>query len=484
MASLKERVNAGILYVTHNLGVIARVADRVAVMYAGQTVEQSTVTDLFASPKHPYTSGLLSCVPKPPGDGEVSSRLKRIPGFVYSSQESEVNSCLFAERCPLADSKCTTSAPALEFIEETSQVRCFHSDKVEPDTWGGAEERISRKDVNSPTVLTGTGITHEYGKRRKKYMAFGPDIDLPVRALNQIDFQMPQGKTLGIVGESGSGKSTLARAVVGLIKAQDGSLQLNGNELDKTVENRSNEDKSAIQMVFQNPTASLNPKLKIKKTLIRSLMRFSKLNKQESEERAASLMEEVGLDPSYLERLPSELSGGEQQRVAIAGAFATNPEIVVADEAVSALDVSVQAQVLGLLEDRQQELGNSYLFITHDLGVVRYISDDIMVVYAGHIAEYGPSEGVLNSPSHPYTEALLSAAPIPDPYAKPNPLRLEGAVPTMREEFTGCFFASRCPRKLGPICDTEAPPIQKISTNENHVINCHIPVEDLEKIQS
>ena len=237
-------------------------------------------------------------------------------------------------------------------------------------------------------------------------------------------------------------------------------------------------------MVFQTPTASLNPKLKIKKTLIRSLMRFSKLNKQESEERAASLMEEVGLDPSYLERLPSELSGGEQQRVAIAGAFATNPEIVVADEAVSALDVSVQAQVLGLLEDRQQELGNSYLFITHDLGVVRYISDDIMVVYAGHIAEYGPSEGVLNSPSHPYTEALLSAAPIPDPSAKPNPLRLEGAVPTMREEFTGCFFASRCPRKLGPICDTEAPPIQKISTNENHVINCHIPVEDLEKIQS
>ena len=369
-------------------------------------------------------------------------------------------------------------------MEENSQVRCFHSSKVSPDTWGGAEERISRKDVDSPTVLTGTGITHEYGKRRKKYMAFGPDIDLPVRALNQIDFKMAQGKTLGIVGESGSGKSTLARAVVGLIKAQDGSLQLNGSELDKIVENRSNEDKSAIQMVFQNPTASLNPKLKIKKTLIRSLMRFSKLTKQESEDRAASLMEEVGLDPSYLERLPSELSGGEQQRVAIAGAFATNPEIVVADEAVSALDVSVQAQVLGLLEDRQHELGNSYLFITHDLGVVRYISDDIMVVYAGHIAEYGPSESVLGTPSHPYTEALLSAAPIPDPDANPNPLRLEGAVPTMREQFTGCFFASRCPRKLGSICDTETPPIQNISARENHVINCHIPVEDLEKMQS
>ncbi|MEC9366645.1 MAG: ABC transporter ATP-binding protein [Chloroflexota bacterium] len=484
VASLKERVNAGILYVTHNLGVIARVADRVAVMYAGQTVEQSDVKDLFASPKHPYTSGLLSCVPKPPGEGEVSSRLKRIPGFVYSSQEAVVNSCLFAERCPLADSKCTTTAPNLEFMEENSQVRCFHSSKVSPDTWGGAEERISRKDVDSPTVLTGTGITHEYGKRRKKYMAFGPDIDLPVRALNKIDFKMAQGKTLGIVGESGSGKSTLARAVVGLIKAQDGSLQLNGSELDKIVENRSNEDKSAIQMVFQNPTASLNPKLKIKKTLIRSLIRFSKLTKQESEDRAASLMEEVGLDPSYLERLPSELSGGEQQRVAIAGAFATNPEIVVADEAVSALDVSVQAQVLGLLEDRQHELGNSYLFITHDLGVVRYISDDIMVVYAGHIAEYGPSESVLGTPSHPYTEALLSAAPIPDPDANPNPLRLEGAVPTMREQFTGCFFASRCPRKLGSICDTETPPIQNISARENHVINCHIPVEDLEKMQS
>ena len=185
-----------------------------------------------------------------------------------------------------------------------------------------------------------------------------------------------------------------------------------------------------------------------------------------------------------MERLPSELSGGEQQRVAIAGAFATNPDIVVADEAVSALDVSVQAQVLGLLEDRQQELGNSYLFITHDLGVVRYVSDEIMVVYAGHIAEYGPSEAVLSSPSHPYTEALLSAAPIPDPTAKPNPLRLEGAVPTMREEFTGCFFASRCPRKLGSICDTEAPPVQKISADDNHVINCHIPFADLTKIQT
>jgi peptide/nickel transport system ATP-binding protein len=215
VASLKERVNAGILYVTHNLGVMARVADRVAVMYAGQTVEQSNVKDLYAHPRHPYTSGLLSCVPKPPGDGEISSRLKRIPGFVYSSQESDVSSCLFAERCPLADSECTTSAPAVEFFDQNSQVRCIHSDKVEPETWGGVDERISRKDVATPTVLTGHGITHQYGKRRKKYMAFGPDMDLPVRALNKIDFEMPQGKTLGIVGESGSGKSILLRALTG-----------------------------------------------------------------------------------------------------------------------------------------------------------------------------------------------------------------------------------------------------------------------------
>ena len=191
----------------------------------------------------------------------------------------------------------------------------------------------------------------------------------------------------------------------------------------------------------------------------------------------------MGLDPSYLDRPPGELSGGEKQRAAMAGAFAANPDVIVADEAVSSLDVSVQAQVLNLLEERQQELGTSYIFITHDLGVVRYISDDILVLYAGHMAEYGPAESVLGVPSHPYTEALLSAAPVPDPDAEPTLIRLPGAVPTMREAFQGCFFAGRCPRKIGPICDETPPPARTGPDSPDHVIYCHIPVDELTTLQ-
>ena len=191
----------------------------------------------------------------------------------------------------------------------------------------------------------------------------------------------------------------------------------------------------------------------------------------------------MGLDPGYLNRHPGELSGGEQQRVALAGAFAASPDIIVADEAVSALDVSVQAQVLNLLRSHQEESNTSYVFITHDLGVVRYLSDDILVLYAGHVAESGPARKVLASPSHPYTEALMSSAPVPDPDAQPTTIRLPGFVPTMRAKFKGCFFAGRCPRKVGVVCD-ETPPPSRTSESGDHVINCHIPLGELIRVQA
>ena len=262
-----------------------------------------------------------------------------------------------------------------------------------------------------------------------------------------------------------------------------GEIRLLDSALAGEVEQRTSEERAALRMVFQNPTASLNPKLPIRHTIIRSLRRFAGLDRRQSRKRAAELLQAVGLDPSYLDRPPGELSGGEQQRVALAGAFAANPDVIVADEAVSSLDVSVQAQVLNLLEERQQELGTSYIFITHDLGVVRYISDDILVLYAGHVAEYGPAKSVLDPPSHPYTEALLSAAPVPDPDAAPTRIRLPGAVPTMREAFRGCFFAGRCPRKIGPICDETPPPARAGPDSPEHVIYCHIPVDELAAMQ-
>jgi peptide/nickel transport system ATP-binding protein len=238
-------------------------------------------------------------------------------------------------------------------------------------------------------------------------------------------------------------------------------------------------------MVFQNPKASLNPKLPIRHAILRALNKFAGLSRRESRMRARELMTSVGLSPDYLDRPPTELSGGQQQRVALASAFAANPELVVLDEAVSALDVSVQAQVLNLLDMHQQETGTSHIFISHDLGVVRYLSDDILVLYAGHVAEYGPAQNVLNTPSHPYTEALLSAAPVPDPDAPPTNIRLPGAVPTMRERFQGCFFAARCPRKLqSGLCDTEPPPQQTNSDNPQHILYCHIPMEQLATLQN
>ena len=487
IVELKDRVNAGILFVSHNLGVIARVADRVAVMYAGEIVEEAPARELFKNPSHPYTAGLLSCVPQPPGDDGIERQLRSIPGAVFDAQNEQGDSCLFAPRCPLAQDACSESAPPLDSISSNGHAaRCYYHADVNQDIWGDLRARTEKPESNGADapVLNAEDMRKFYGGGRRKYILFGPPVRQPVRALVDVDMRVDGGRTLGIVGESGSGKSTAARAIVGLEARDRGRLELRGEALEGDVEDRTEEQRSSMRMVFQNPTASLNPKLPIRHAITRALRKFAGVRRGEIRERAEELMESVGLDPQYLDRLPSELSGGQQQRVALASAFAANPELVVADEAVSALDVSVQAQVLNLLEARQRETGNAYVFITHDLGVVRYVSDDILVLYAGHVAEYGPSGAVLSSPSHPYTEALLSAAPVPDPDAEPTHIRLEGSVPTLRSAFRGCFFAGRCPRKIGDICDTQTPPEQPGPDGDGHVINCHIPVEDLERLQA
>ena len=483
VVDLKQRVNAGILYVSHNLGVIARVADRVVVMYAGQTVEQAPVSGLFKNPQHPYTAGLLSCVPQPPTDGGAITRLSRIPGAVYAAQEQAVEACLFAPRCPMAQDRCNEEAPQMFDAGDSRHSRCFFWNDVRPEIWGEAEARDDGHRDSAEPVLRAEGLRLFYGRWQRKYLFFGPRVRPPVRAVTDVDFQVGSGRTLGIVGESGSGKTTVARTVVGLVPRSRGQLLLRDEALAGKVEERTREQQAALRMVFQNPTSSLNPKLPIRHAILRSLRKFARLGRRDSRERAVELMEAVGLDPAYLDRVPEELSGGEQQRVALAGAFAANADLIVADEAVSALDVSVQAQVLNLLGEHQSEMGTSYIFISHDLGVVRYVSDDILVLYAGHVAESGPAERVLNTPSHPYTEALLSAAPVPDPDAEPTRIRLPGAVPTLRERFPGCFFAGRCPRKIGPVCDDTPPPARTGPDSPDHVIYCHIPVEELAAMQ-
>ena len=471
IVELKDRVNAGILFVSHNLGVIARVADRVAVMYAGEVVEQASVGDLFKNPRHPYTAGLLSCVPRPPGDDGIERELSSIPGSVLDAQLEREQACLFAPRCPLVQETCTAQAPPMTEVDGHLS-RCLFREDVNDAIWGEAKERQKELIPDEPVpVLNAEGLRKFYGGERKKYVLFGPLVQQPVRALIDVDMRVGTGRTLGVVGESGSGKSTAAKTIVGLIPKDGGKLELRGQILEDGVQHRTREQRAAMRMVFQNPTASLNPKLPIRHSIIRALRKFAGLSRSESRQRAEELLESVGLDPSYLDRPPSELSGGQQQRVALAGAFAASPGLIFADGGVSSLDGSVQARA------------PHCVVIVHDRGVARYVSDGILVLYAGHVAEYGPAEAVLGAPSQPYTEALLSAAPIPDPEATQNQIRLEGSVPTLRSAFLGCFFAGRCPRKIGDICDTTPPPQQAGPNGEGHIINCHIPVEELGELQ-
>ncbi|MDE2837293.1 MAG: ABC transporter ATP-binding protein [Chloroflexota bacterium] len=484
VADLKGRVNAGILYVSHNLGVVARIADRVVVMYAGQTVEEAPVRDLFKDPRHPYTVGLLSCVPKPVADEGAVTRLQSIQGSVFPSTQADPGMCLFSDRCPMATDRCTAEAPEPVSVSAAHGSRCFYPHDVSPDLWNESVEREAPHENGKEPTLTVKGLHRVYGKWQRKYLFFGPKVKPPVRAVENVDFNVGAGRTVGIVGESGSGKSTVARSIVGLVPRDSGDVELRGEELSAEADERNADQKGSIRMVFQNPTSSLNPKLPVRHNILRPLQKFTDMSAKEREERACELLESVGLDASYMDRQPLQLSGGQQQRVALAAAFAGDPELIVADEPVSALDVSVQAQVLNLLEDHQREKGTSYVFISHDLGVVRYVSDEILVLYAGHVAECGPAEDVLSAPSHPYTEALLSAAPIPDPDAIPTPIRLGGSVPKQHEQFKGCFFASRCPRKIGDICDNTPPPVQTSPGSPTHEVHCHIPLDELERLQS
>jgi peptide/nickel transport system ATP-binding protein len=302
-----------------------------------------------------------------------------------------------------------------------------------------------------------------------------------VKAVSGVDFSVRRGRTLGFVGESGSGKSSIAHAVIGLVEPTAGEITLLGVRLPKRLSRRDLQTLRTLQMVFQNPDEALNPYLTVGETLRRPFMKLRGLPRREADEAVAQILEWVRLDPGYMPRLPTRLSGGEKQRVAIARAFAARPDLVICDEPTSALDVSVQARILNLLVDLQREGESAYLFISHDLGVVSYLADEIAVLYLGQIAEMGKTEDVLAPPYHPYTEALLSSIPLPEPGAGPERIRLEGEVPSPTNLPTGCPFHTRCPRFLGEICVRELPPRRQ--ARPGHQIVCHIPPEELEQLQ-
>ncbi len=467
--ALKQEFATSVLFISHNLAIIERMCDRIGVLYAGSLVEEGPGADILARPLHPYTMRLLRCLPAA-GRRKSDGRLDTIPGFLPALGSIQAG-CVFAPRCDFADAVCRTDAPLPTRIG-SQMARCHHIDRAT------ASGRIAPEaaEVSLPAApsfgrpamqVTGISKTFRVGAHA-------------LRAVTDVSLTLRTGETLGLVGESGSGKTTLARLLLGL-SAPDpgGKIELDGQPVAGQAKRRSRADQKALQIVFQNPDSALNRSHTVRHLIERSLSRLGGLFGRQRAERLTALVSAVRLTERHLSMRPRQLSGGLKQRVAIARAFAGDPRVVICDEPTSALDVSVQAAILNLLADLQATAGVSYVFISHDLGVVRYLSDRIAVLYLGRIMEIGPAEDVFNGPHHPYTEALLSAVPdLADLHNGEHParIRLSGEMPSPLAPPPGCVFNSRCPRKIGAICETSEP---ELSADADHAIRCHLPRNEL-----
>jgi peptide/nickel transport system ATP-binding protein len=489
---LKDDFRAANIFITHNLGVVARVSDQLCVMYAGQMVEKGSVREVFHNPRHPYTMGLLACVPRL-GDSKWESLLHPIRGRVPPPAERPKDECIFAPRCDYATDKCREACPGLTEITSDHQARCIYAREIgsRPLTSRRRrkdERKTAEAQADSPqdTLLSFDDLKVYYPQESNSVLSlFGLGKKKFVRAVDDVSVSMAKGKTLGIVGESGCGKSTLVKGIIGLEPITDGELEFLGLEIKEPVSARDSKLIQEMQMVFQNPDSTLNPSYTVGKQIARPIKRFKTVPKNQVKNEVLRLLDAVRLAPIYYDRLPRQLSGGEKQRIGIARALASRPDLIICDEPVSALDVSVQAAVINLLLEIQQVFGSSMIFIAHDLSVVRFFSDDIAVMYLGQIVEVGPAEAIYSPPYHPYTEALLSAVPIPDPDAEQKEIRLSGNVPSALSPPSGCRFHTRCPRRHemlpdgGKICERDVPPWRQ---TKGHRILCHIPLEDLAKV--
>jgi peptide/nickel transport system ATP-binding protein len=469
IAALRQEFGTSVLFISHNLAVIAKMCERVGVLYAGRLVEEGAADEVFRDPRHPYTVGLLRCIPRG-GVRKDETPLDTIPGFLPPIG-AEIQGCVFAPRCGLVRDLCREEEPPLYPVGDGRTSRCHFHQEAHLLPRNAPAELVAARQGNGAPILS-------VENAGKTYRQDGQDV----HALSEISLGIKTGEVLGLVGESGSGKTTFARVLLGLTSPDPGSqLALEGTPLAAKVQQRSREQVRALQVIFQNPDSALNRRFSVRRIIERALYKLRGLRGQERSRRAGELASSVRFDESLLAVRPSQLSGGLKQRVAIARAFAGDPRIVLCDEPTSALDVSVQAAILNLLAELQSREGVTYLFISHDLGVVRYISDRIAVLYLGHLLELGDAEMVFNAPHHPYTEALLSAVPDIEGGERPR-IRLEGEIPSAAEPPSGCVFHTRCPRKIGPICEQEEPPLEEVEAG--HYMRCHIPLEELRVLQA
>lgn len=489
----QQETGAALIFITHDLGVIAGTADRIIVMYAGRPVEQASVDDVFYRPVHPYTMGLLGACPRP--DRGTDERLVPIPGSPMNLVNLP-NGCPFAPRCPLAVDACHDSEPALEPVPGRTDgqiAAChrmeyildrgltyrdvYHVGKSVPSMYADVP-REDRKMVLDVSHLQKTFPLTSGGFLRRRVGT--------VHAVDDVTLDVRQGETVALVGESGSGKSTTLLEIMSLKQPESGGIELFGRPVVKQMPRSERRDlHSLIQYVFQDPMSSLDPRLPVYDILAEP-MKVMHYSKEKINERIGELMRLVELNPDQVDRFPTQFSGGQRQRIAIARALAVNPQLILLDEPVSALDVSIQAGVINLLEDLQNRLGVAYLFVAHNLSVIRHISTRVAVMYLGRIVESGPTEQVFEHPLHPYTKALLSAVPVPDPRVERTRHRiiLHGDLPSPTETVKGCPFASRCPLyttltdEQRHICDTIPPELAPIPGCGDQQVACHFASAD------
>ncbi len=467
VAALRREFDTSVLFISHNLAVIAKMCDRVGVLYAGELVEEGPARQVFDDPRHPYTVGLLRCIPRR-GQRKDRDRLDTIPGFLPAPGHS-LSGCVFAPRCALVQDRCRSESPPFFDVGDLRTARCFYHEQA---------PELPRATPSSVPALATDGI----GGPLVEVEGLSKTFAGGVQALAGVDLAVHRGETLGLVGESGSGKTTLARVLLGLTAPDQGSVvTLEGKPLNADARRRPREILRALQIVFQNPDSALNRRHTVRSLISRPLTRLAGLSGTALRDRLEELIASVRLEDRHLALRPGQLSGGLKQRVAIARAFGARPDVVVCDEPTSALDVSVQAAILNLLADLQQQEHATYLFISHDLGLVRYLSDRIVVLYLGRVMEVGPAETVFTGPHHPYTEALFSAVPSLDGQ-RPDRIRLQGEIPSAADPPGGCVFHTRCPRRLSTgICESTEPPL--LEEEPGHLIRCHIPITELRQLQ-
>jgi peptide/nickel transport system ATP-binding protein len=471
LKDIQRETDLAMVFVTHDLGIVAKLCDRVAVMYAGRIVETGTTREIFNRPRHPYTIGLLSCLP--------TLARGRQPLIAIEGQPPDLAhvpaGCSFAPRCPLAEVPCRETVPPLAAVASGHLAACLRT----ADT-GGADAR-RRVFVAGPpapehaeaaagdVVLEGRGVTKHFPLARGTLLARAAGT---VKAVDGVDFELRRGETLGLVGESGCGKTTTARLVLCLERPTGGGIFFRGRDVHAQRGPELAEYRRAVQAVFQDPYSSLNPRLTIGTTVGEPLRQTQPgLSRAEVRERIAESLARVGLRPRIVDDYPHELSGGQRQRVAVARALTTSPECILLDEAVSALDVSIRAQVMNLLRDIQDRLGVSYLFIAHDLAVVKYVSTRIGVMYLGQLVETAASDELYARPLHPYTQVLLSNALPSHPDDPREEVILRGEVPSAVNPPRGCRFHPRCPHAK-PVCAEVEPALRE--EDRAHRVACHL----------